>query len=512
MTDKKGGPARAVGLMMIITLAGKALGLIRDRLLTVNYGSGMETNAFLTASRIPRVFFDAIFASAITASFIPVFNEYIVKKSKRDAYSLAGSFLAIMLLASAVLTVLGMLFAPELTYFFADGYDAETAALATMLTRIMFPTVIFTAAAYSFVGILQSFNEFNIPALISVVSNALIILYFLTLNDRFGIIGLAVAFLIAWLLQALIQVPWLIKKRVRLRLAGKSVGEGLKKIFRLMLPVLVSTWVLPINQTINSKFGSRLFDGAGVSAVELSHNLYTIIVGVFVLSITNFIFPQMSRAAAGSDSKGLKHTVRSSMHTSFYFVFPMMAGLMALSYPIVDLIYGGGEFGQFSVTITSRALFYVSIGMAGYTVQAVISRAYFAEQKGLVPLISGIISIAVNVGLCALLMKRFDVAGIAVASAVAATVNGLILVIPMKRRGLLFADAAFLKDTAKMLLSAAVMGGCVYMIYTLFSGTNKLVLVIVPVTAGVIIYFILTYALRLPEAKMTAAMLKKRKA
>lgn len=200
------------------------------------------------------------------------------------------------------------------------------------------------------------------------------------------------------------------------------------------------------------------------------------------------------------------------MHTSFYFVFPMMAGLMALSYPIVDLIYGGGEFGQFSVTITSRALFYVSIGMAGYTVQAVISRAYFAEQKGLVPLISGIISIAVNVGLCALLMKRFDVAGIAVASAVAATVNGLILVVPMKRRGLLFADAAFLKDTAKMLLSAAVMGGCVYMIYTLFSGTNKLILVIVPVTAGVIIYFILTYAIGLPEAKMTAAMLKKRKA
>ena len=510
MMGNRGRPAKAVGLMMLITLSGKALGLIRDRLLTVNFGSGMEANAFLTASRIPRVFFDAIFASAITASFIPVFNEYIVKKSKRDSYSLAGSFLAIMLLASAVFTVIGIVFAPELSYFFADGYDAETSALTAMLTRIMFPTVIFTAVTYSFVGILQSFNEFNLPAFISVVSNALIILYFLTLNDRFGIVGLAVAFLVAWLLQALVQIPWLVKKRVRLRLTGGSSREGLKKIFKLMLPVIVSTWVLPVNQTVNSKFGSRLFDGAGVSAIELSYNLYTIIVGVFVLSVTNFIFPHMSRAAAGSDYKGLRDTMRSSVHTALFFVFPMMAGLMAISQPLVEFIYGGGEFGTFSVMITSRALFYVSLGMAGYAVQAVITRAYFAEQKGSVPLISGLVSIAVNVGLCALLFEKFDVAGIAAASAAASTVNGLILVIPLKKRGLSFVNAEFLKDSAKMLLASAVTGGFVYFIHTLLSGTGNLISIIISVISGILIYFALTYVLKVSEAKLTAEILMKR--
>ena len=35
-----------------------------------------------TASRIPRVFFDAVFASAIAACFIPVFSEYLEKKGK----------------------------------------------------------------------------------------------------------------------------------------------------------------------------------------------------------------------------------------------------------------------------------------------------------------------------------------------------------------------------------------------------------------------------------------------
>ena len=506
MERKKGAPVKAVALMMIITLGGKILGLLRDRLLTINYGVGAEANAFLTASRIPRVFFDALFASAIAASFIPVFNEYLVKRSKKEAETLAGTFFAVMLLASAVLTVLGMIFAPELTAFFADGYDAQTAATAAFLTRIMFPTVIFTAAAYSFVGILQSFDEFNIPALISVASNVVIILYYLTLNDRFGINGLAAAFLIAWLMQALIQVPWLVKKRFRPRLGGDfGTREGLGKIFRLMLPVMVSTWVLPINQTINSKFGSRLFDGAGVSAIELSYNLYTIIVGVFVLSVTNFIFPRMAKAAAGSDKDSLRSTTRLSVHTSMYFVLPMTAGLMALAFPIVDLIYGGGKFDAFSVSITSRALTLLALGMTGYALQAVVSRVYFAEQKGLPPLIAGIVSIAVNAVLCSALTGALDVAGIAIASAVSTLVNGILLVLPLQKRGLGIFDAEMGRDVLKMALSAAVTGGAAFGVRCVLN-TGKLLSCMIPAVVGAAVYFVMTYALGVSEAKFALGL------
>ena len=81
---------------MVITLLGKVLGLVRDRLLAVNYGTGMEANAFYTASRIPRVFFDAVFASAIAACFIPVFSGYLTKEGKEKAMRFAGTFLTVM--------------------------------------------------------------------------------------------------------------------------------------------------------------------------------------------------------------------------------------------------------------------------------------------------------------------------------------------------------------------------------------------------------------------------------
>ena len=207
MEERQDHATRTISIVMIIALVGKVLGLYRDHLLAVYYGTGMAANAFNTASRIPRVFFDAVFASAISACFIPVFSEYLTRKGREPAFRFAGCFITVMGLLSAVLSVLGILFAGPLVSLFADGYDAQTAELAVSLTRVMFPTVLFTGVAFSFVGVLQSLGEFNVPALISVVSNLVIILYYLTLDQQFGIYGLAVAFLVGWFLQAAVQVP-----------------------------------------------------------------------------------------------------------------------------------------------------------------------------------------------------------------------------------------------------------------------------------------------------------------
>ena len=509
MKGKKKSPVWTVGVMMLITLGGKVLGLVRDRLLTVNYGSGMEANAFLTASRIPRVFFDTVFASAISACLIPVFNEAMQKKGRKEAFRFAGNFITVMSLLCAVLTVLGVLFAEPLTAFFADGYDAETAALCASLTRIMMPTVLFTGVAFSFVGVLQSLDEFNIPAAISLISNLAVIAYYVFFNERFGVFGLAVAFLAAWALQALVQIPSLIRRDYRFYPSLSLKNEGMRKVFRLMLPVMVSTWVLPINQTINSKFGSRLFDGAGVTAVELAYNLYTVIAGVFVLSVTNYIFPRLAKENAEGDAGQLRETLRGTMHTTLFFVIPMTVGLCLMAAPLIHFIYGGGEFGEFSVHITARALMFMSLGMVGYAVQSVLSRAYFAGQSGRVPLIAGAVSIGVNILLCAALTERFDVAGIAVASAVSFTVNGLALALPLKKRGLQFVDKAFLRDLGKLLLSVALMGLAVWGTLHILEGrAGKLLTLGIPAAVGVAVYGLMVLAFRISETQLVLRKLR----
>ena len=514
MEERQDHATRTISIVMIIALVGKVLGLYRDHLLAVYYGTGMAANAFNTASRIPRVFFDAVFASAISACFIPVFSEYLTRKGREPAFRFAGCFITVMGLLSAVLSVLGILFAGPLVSLFADGYDAQTAELAVSLTRVMFPTVLFTGVAFSFVGVLQSLGEFNVPALISVVSNLVIILYYLTLDQQFGIYGLAVAFLVGWFLQAAVQVPSLRRLGFRYRPGLELRSEGMRKVFALMLPVMVSTWVQPINLTINSKFGSRLYEGAGVSALELSTNLYLVIAGVFVLSVTNVIFPKLSRLTGREQEGEFRETLRTTLHGCLFFVLPMSAGLMVLSRPLISFIYGGGAFDDFSVSITSQGLFWVSLGMTGYAVQNILSRAYFARQKGKVPLAAGAASILVNVLLCMALAQRMGVAGLALSSAVSSTVYALLLDIPLELRGEGVLSRSFLLDLGKMALATALMAVGAWAVAGLTEGllpgkAGELLTLGASAAAGVAVYFPAAVLLRLDEGQLALKMVKR---
>ena len=499
---------------MLITLAGKLLGLYRDRLLAVNYGSEMASNAFYTASRIPRVFFDAVFASAIAACFIPVFSQVLSRRGKKEAFSFANTFLTLIAALTALLSLAGMAGSGALVELFAAGFDPDTAALAVSLTRMLFPTVLFTGVAFSFVGILQSLGEFRVPALISAVSNLVIILYYLLFNQRFGIYGVAAAFLVGWLLQAVVQVPSLRRLGYRYRPGFRWTSPEMRQVFALMLPVMVSTWVQPINLTINSRFGSYLYDGAGVTAIEVATNLYLIIAGVFILSITNVIFPQLSRLTAGGRQEEFRDTLVQTTHGCLFFVLPMTAGMMALSHPLVDFIYGGGQFDAFSVSITAQGLFWVSLGMVGYALQSILSRAWFARQEGRAPLVAGVLSILVNLGLCVVLTRPLGVAGLAISSAVSSTVYALLLLIPLQLRGMGILTPRFLLDLGKMLLATLVMAACVWGVLVLTRGLlpDKLGLLLqlgCSTAAGGAVYFLLARLLGLSEAGAALSLLKR---
>ena len=502
---------------MVITLAGKVLGLFRDHLMAVHYGTaGMEAKAFYTASRIPRVFFDVVFASAIAACFIPVFSEIMTQKGKKAAFRFGGNFLSVMGLLTAALTVLGVLLAEPLVALFAGGYDSQTAALAVSLTRMMFPTVLFTGVAFSFVGILQAMDRFNVPALISVVSNLVIIGYFYFLDEDYGVYGLAAAYLVGWLLQAVVQVPSLRQVGFRYHPDFSFRSEGMRRAFALMGPVMVSTWVQPINLTINSRFGSYLYDGAGVSAMEYSTNLYLVIAGVFILSITNVIFPKLSRLTAQHQQAAFQDTLRQTVHGSLFFVLPMAVGLMLLARPLVSFLYGGGEFDEFSVSITSEALVWVSLGMVGYALQNILSRAYFARQEGRTPLAAGVVSILVNLGLCALLTRPLGVAGLAIASTVTSTLYAVLLLLPLELRGEGVLSRRFALDFGKMALAAAGMAGAVWLIREGLAGLvpagkpGELLLLGGCALAGAAVYFLLCALLRLDEMKLALGALAQR--
>ncbi|MBR2382447.1 MAG: murein biosynthesis integral membrane protein MurJ [Anaerotignum sp.] len=513
MSEKGNQAVKTVSFMMLITLFGKILGLVRDQFLAAKYGYSTAGAAFYIASQIPRTFFDVVFASAISASFIPIFVEYLQKYGKEEAYRLANRFITLISTATILIMVGCILFAEPLAWLFAPGYEVETIDLAVPLLKMLFPTMLFTAVAFSFVGILQSLDEFNIPAALSVVSNGILIFYYIFLNERFGVYGLTVAFLIGWAMQAIIQIPSLHKKGYHYRPDFHFKDDGLKKIGKLMLPVMVGTWIQPINYMINARFASQLSNGElGVTSLGYANNLYTIIVGVFVLAIANMVFPKFSRMTEDKKEFGL--AVRNTLKAMIFLLIPMTVGLMALAEPVVTLIYKRGEFDLLATELTSAALFFFALGMVGYGVQNILSRAFYANQDGKTPFYSGLVSIIINAVLCALLLKPMGIGGLALAAAVSSTAAALVLMVPAVKQYPDILDRSLAGQILKM--AVATFGMLVLVqafkmaVPKVFGGTVCLLVQLCGCGGlGVLSYMIFAKLLKIEESDFVFDMVKK---
>ena len=188
---------------------------------------------------------------------------------------------------------------------------------------------------------------------------------------------------------------------------------------------------------------------------------------------------------------------------------------MAVARPLVSLLYGGGEFDAFSVDITATALTWMALGMGGYAVQNVLSRAYFARQNGAAPLAAGAVSIGVNILLCLILTQRFQVAGLAAATAVTSTVYALLLLAPMQRRGEGVLDRAMVRDLAKMVLCALAMGALVWLALGRLEGVlpagkaGEALALGLCALGGAAVYFALAFGLGLEEARLAVRLVKR---
>ncbi len=511
--NKKDQTIKAVICMIIITLLGKVMGLVRDQFLASNYSMGIEATAFLTASRIPRTFFDAVFASAVSASFIPIFTEYLEKDGKEEAFKLSNQFITWIGLVSILMIFLGLGFVSELVRLFADGFDEPTAQLSEELLRILFPAIFFTGLAFSFVGILQSMNEFIIPASMSIASNGVIILYYIFFNEQYGIYGLTIAFLLGWVMQALIQIPSLIKKGYRYRLDFKFKTEGMKKIGLLAMPVMVSTWIQPINIVINSRFASHLLEGAGVTVIEYANTVYSIIVGILVLSVANVVFPKLARIQTGEKEEEFQRTISVTLEIMIFFLLPIQIGLMCLSEPLIYLIFERGAFGAYETGLTAQALYYFAVGMIGFAIQTILSRAYYAKQNGKIPLISGVLSIGVNLLLCTILSPIMGVNGLALASAVASWVSAIALLLPMQKTHHILSKQLW-KEFFKMTVVSLCMGVGVLQIYQYLEPTitksfiSVLGVVCICTIIGGVLYAVLSYLGKVVQGRLIMDMMK----
>ncbi|MBW1720603.1 MAG: murein biosynthesis integral membrane protein MurJ [Deltaproteobacteria bacterium] len=499
----------AAGVVGFFTLLSRILGLVRDMVFARFFGDGMAADAFFVAFRIPNLLRRLFAEGSLTIAFIPVFTEYLTRKSRKDAFLLARAVLTLLSAVLVGITVLGILCSPWIVRIQAYGWGGAGAKyeLTVLLTRIMFPYILLVSIVALFMGILNALRHFAAPAAAPILLNIGIIGATLWLSPHFSepVVGVAVGVLIGGVLQLALQLPWILKKGVTLLPAWLPRHPAVRRIGLLMVPAVYGSAVYQLNQFIATLLATFLPEGS-VSWLYYADRIVEFPLGVFAIAISTAVLPSLSRHAAGGDREGFGDTLEYAIRLVFFISVPSMAGLIVLGRPIIQVFFERGAFGPLSTDMTLTALFFYSMGLWAFSANRVMVSAFYALQDTKTPVKTATAAMAANFVFSLSLMGPLRHGGLALALSLASTLQFFLLLYLLKRKTPFFGLGVILKSGVKSLAASVLMGGVVYYLSVAWRDLDPpeslwdvalMLVVLVPV--GALIYFSLAKLFRLRE-------------
>jgi len=518
-TSENSNVAKAAGVVGISTMLSRIFGLIRDIVVAAIFGAGWIYDAFLVAFRIPNLLRRIIGEGSLTVSFVPVFTEYLQKKSKAEALELANVAFTFLSIILVIISLLGVLFSPLIVALNAPGFikTPDQFALAVFLNRLMFPYIFFMSLVALCMGILNSFRHFAAPALSPVILNISMILATLTLYDFFSqpIIALAVGVMIGGVLQLVMQWPFLVKYGVKFKFRVNLHHPGIKQITILLLPAVLAAAVNTINVLVGTILASFLPKGS-VSYLYYADRIMELPLGVFAIAIGTAALPSFSKHVANGNYEELRSSISFSLRLMLFVTIPAMIAMMVLHLPIISVLFQRGAFDAKAAILTSQALFCYALGLWAFSVIRVIVSTFFSLQDSKWPMKAAIITLIVNLAASLVLMYPLKHNGLALANSLAAVVNVIILSVVLKNKIGKFLDHSFYSSFVKIIISSLVMLA-VLMLIDFFLPWNmdahfkaRLVYLIVSIAVGMAAFFISSFFLKSPEIYGIISLLKNR--
>ncbi|HOP07353.1 MAG TPA: murein biosynthesis integral membrane protein MurJ [candidate division Zixibacteria bacterium] len=449
----------SAGTVSSATAFSRILGLVREQVMAWFFGAGMATDAFVTAFRIPNLLRDMFAEGALSAAFVPVFKEKLVKTTEQDAFHLANVVATAILLLVGAIVLLGILAAPVLIYITANGFidTPDKFNLTVSLTRIMMVYLLLVSLSALIMGMLNSFGRFAIPALSPAMFNIGVVLSVILLYKGFNqpVYSLAIGVVIGGIGQLVIQLPSLLQIGFRFRPVLDLFDEGLRKVVRLITPMIIGMSAGRVNILLSTLLASFLVEGS-ISYLNYSYRLMHFPLGVFAVALGTVTLPRVSEMVARGDREGLRVAFREAIDLNLLVVVPSAFFLALLGDEVVSLIYQWGRFNEANAANTSLALLHYSYGLIGFAAVRVTVPFFYAHGDSKLPMRVSIISVIVNMALYYPLIKLLNFAGLAAATSIAGLLNFALLLYYLPTKGIAVPWRELTIKSAKIVAAAAI--------------------------------------------------------
>jgi len=458
--DEKGRIARAAGSMSVATLISRFLGYTRDMILAFYFGATGLSDTFFVAFRVPNLLRELFAEGSMTAAFVPVLTEYEVKDPQEAKRLVRITFSFLFALAGAV-CVIGIIYAPKFVSVLGVGYidDPEKFARTVLLTRVMFPFLLFMSLAALIMGALNVKRVFFISAVAPAMLNITIIVSVVALVHTLDtpILAAAIGVSLGGLVQFAFQLPSFYKQGYGLAPLWKPRHPGMIRMVKLIGPAVIGMAVAQINVVVSTTLATLLPEGS-VTYLFYAMRLAHFPVGVFGVAVGTAVLPSLSTHAANKDFDALREDFSFSLRLLLFVSLPSMAGLIALKEPIVNLLLQRGAWTYVATVGTSQALMYYSFGLWAYMGVRVVAPAFYSMQDTKTPVKAGVIALTLNVVLSFALMGPLKHSGLALANALSSMLNFMMLMLLLRKKLQRVEGRRILRSFLKSAFASAVMG------------------------------------------------------
>ncbi|MDE2383624.1 MAG: murein biosynthesis integral membrane protein MurJ [Alphaproteobacteria bacterium] len=453
------------------TSISRILGFIRDQLVAFSLGTGGVAEAFFVAQRFPNLFRTLFAEGAFNSAFVPLFARKVEGEGEDAAYAFAHEVFSALLAWMLLFTVLAMAAMPWLIYVIAPGFSGspQKVALATALTQICFPYLLFMSLTALQGGVLNSLNRFTAAAAAPILLNVVMILS----NAVVWAIGSGNSPLTGYIFAFGVTVSGLAQYAL-LAVACRRAGMGLlpawprltpdvRLVVRRSVPGIVSGGIMQINLVIGTMIATGL--DRAVAYLYYADRLYQLPLGVIGVAIGVVLLPTLSRKLRAGDHAGALEAKNRAIEFSLFLTLPAAAALMVIGIPILHTVFEHGAFKAADTYAVAPAVAAYAAGLPAYSLTKVFQPAFYAREDTRTPMNFAIVSVVVNVVLSLGLSLVMGHVGIALASTVAAWVNAGQLYFRLRSLGHFQFDDSARWRIPLMLLTTAIMAAALFDVY-----------------------------------------------
>ena len=423
---------QAVLLTAGLSLAGAALGLVRDLAIAVVFGAGPAVDAFLVAQGLMNLVLGLV-TGALAKAAIPVVARSVEAGRPEAGMASVRAALGLSGVALAVGATAVWIGADAVVELLAPGFDDATAALAAELTRIVLVATVLITATNLLAGAGQALGWFAPAALQSLGFNAVMIVAAAVAGPVFGATALAWGFVAGSAVRLLLQLVPVRAARLSAWPTLRLSDPGLREMLRLVPALVVGSSLSSVNTLVDRAVASTLEPGS-VAAVNFASRLLTTVDLLLVATVLAPLYPRMAAAVAPERRAELRALVERGTGALAAFLVPLGIGMAIAAEPLVRLVFGYGKFDQDDVALTASAAAVFAVGLPLLAVRELAARTCYAFGDGRVPVLSALLGMVVNLVGDLLLAPLFGVAGIAAATVTSVAVATVATLVGLHRR------------------------------------------------------------------------------